>query len=212
MRPGWRPLLPAVAALLALPLLYLALLQPHAGGGWAEAPPEVRASLWPEPTPLAGFELRDQSGQAFGPERLQGQWSLLFFGYMQCPDVCPTTLSALREMRRLQVQAPQRALPQVVFVSLDPDYDHPEVMAPYLAFFDPDFTGVTGSLEALQPLTTALHIMRVERREGSVRSIDHTSSVIVVDPQGRAIGALSPPHQPSSLLARFEALRDYLGG
>jgi protein SCO1/2 len=172
----------------------------------------VRASLWPEPAPLAGFELADQRGQSFGPQRLHGQWSLLFFGYMQCPDVCPTTLMALREMRRLQAQDPRRALPQVVFISLDPDYDHPEVMAPYLEFFDPDFTGVTGSLDALQPLTAALHIMRVERLEGSVRSIDHTSSVIVVDPHGRAIGALSPPHQPSSLLTRFEALRDYVGG
>lgn len=206
-----RVLLPIAAALLALPLAGMWLGQ-RGPGDWASAPPEVRASLWPEPRPLEDFSLLDQHAQPFGPERLRGEWSLLFFGYMQCPDVCPTTLSALREMRGLQ-QRSGGVLPQVVFVSLDPEFDTPEAMAPYLNFFDASFVGAAGSLEALQPLTSALHIMRIEQnQEGAPRSIDHTSSVIVVDPEGRAVGALSPPHQPAALLARFEALRGYLGG
>lgn len=205
----WR--LAALLAAIALVALATAWLLRTRERDWADAPADVRASLWPAAVALDGFVLEDQLGRPFTPERLRGGWTLVFFGYLQCPDVCPTTLSALRDMRRLQQrQHPGAEAPRVLFVSLDPEFDTRDGMASYLAHFDPAFTGARGSLEALQPLTAALHIMRIEREEGGLRSIDHTSSVIVIDPQGRAVGALPPPHEPAGLLARFESLRRYL--
>lgn len=186
--------------------------QAPSGGGWSQAPPEVRAVLWPEPLPLPGFRLSTQHGKDFGPESLRGQWSFVFFGYLHCPDVCPLTLHALREFRRTLVERDRRAEAyRFVFVSIDPERDDAQDMDPYLAYFDPTFIGLTGSPEALEPLTSALAVKVVAfEDDGGVASIDHTSSVMVIDPQGRAVGALPPPHEPGRLFESFESLRRYL--
>lgn len=179
---------------------------------WSKAPPEVRALLWPEPRPLPAFALRTQHGEAFGPQDFRGQWNFVFFGFLQCPDVCPTTLSALRAFRRAELaQDPEAARHRFVFVSVDPGHDSAEAIGAYLGFFDPDFIGLHGPQDALTPLLQGLSIMAVPvESPGGGRSIDHTSSVIVIDPSGHAVGALPPPHEPQAMQARFARLRAYL--
>jgi protein SCO1 len=182
------------------------------GSTWSSAPPEVRAVLWPEPLPLADFRLHTQHGAAFGPADLRGQWSFMFFGYLQCPDVCPMTLSAMRDMRSMMLARDAGAAGhRFLFVSVDSTFDRAEAMAPYLAFYDPEFIGLLGPAEALAPLTSSLAVMHIEHRDDDgVRSIDHTSSVMVLDPDGRAVAALPPPHHPELMLARFEQIRAHL--
>jgi protein SCO1 len=181
---------------------------------WSAAPPEVRALMWPEPQPLAPFALQDQHGETVGPELFRGQWSFLFFGYLQCPDVCPTTLHAMREFRRRLVAAdPRAAAHRFVFVSVDPERDGLDHMREYLAYFDPQFVGLAGSAEGLQALAAPLAVKYVDFvDDNGRRSIDHTSSVMVVDPRGRVVGAMPPPQQPERMFERFERLRGYLGG
>lgn len=182
------------------------------GSAWSSAPPEVRAVMWPEPRVLDDFELHTQYGGAFGTEDLRGQWSFMFFGYLQCPDVCPMTLSAMRDMRAMMLaRDPGAAMHRFIFVSVDSAFDRAEAMAPYLAFYDPEFIGLLGEPDALAPLTGSLAVMHIEHRdEDGVRSIDHTSSVMVLDPDGRAVAALPPPHHPELMLARFEQVRQHL--
>lgn len=179
---------------------------------WSQAPPELRALLWPEPREIEAFALSDQHGRPFTQADFRGQWSFVFFGFLQCPDVCPTTLSALRELRQAQrAQDPDAGSHRVVFVSVDPAHDRPETIASYLGFFDPDFIGLSGAAQALQPLTRSLAIKAVEVvAESGSRSIDHTSSVILIAPDGRAVGALPPPHNPQRMQADFARLRQYL--
>lgn len=181
---------------------------------WNTAPADVKASLWPEPVALPPFELLDQRSAPFTPERLRGRWHLVFFGFLQCPDVCPTTLSALRGLReQWRASNADSPAPEVILVSLDYQHDRPEAMLSYLAYFDPEFIGLVGSQDATQPLLQALHVMREESvDEQGVRRIDHTGSVFVIDPHGRAVGALSPPHHPESLYRRLRALQDHLQG
>ena len=111
----------------------------------APPPPLERATLFAEPRALPAFELIDQARAPFGPERLRGQWTFLFFGFVNCPDVCPTTLAMLADVRaRIATDLPRGDVPQVVLVSVDPGRDTPPVLAQYVAHFDPSFTGVTG--------------------------------------------------------------------
>jgi protein SCO1 len=211
MRARWLPL-----TLLAASVFLLAALAMNRPGqlpaSWAAAPPEVRALLWPEPQPFGAFSLQTQHGAAVGPELFRGQWGFLFFGYLQCPDVCPTTLHALREFRRLQIAAdPAAAAHRVVFATVDPDVDTLEHLAEYLEYFDPQFIGLGGSAEGLQALAAPLAVKYVAFADDKGRrSIDHTSSVMVIDPRGRVVGALPPPHQPQMMFERFERLRRYL--
>lgn len=188
---------------------YLLLGRAPVAADWQNAPPELRALLWPEPRPLGDFRLRDQHDRPVTAADFEGRWSLLFFGYLQCPDVCPTTLTALRALR--QLQTPEAAPWRVVFVSVDPANDSPAQLGPYLAHFDPNFIGLSGEPAQVRALADALAVKVVEfRAEDGRRSIDHTSSVMLIDPDGRAVGALPPPHQPERMLARAEQVREYL--
>lgn len=182
--------------------------------GWSAAAPELQAILWPLPRAVADFELRTQHGEAFGATQLRGQWSLLYFGYLQCPDVCPTTLQSLQGLRKLLVaDEPAAATTRFVFVSVDPGNDTQERIGSYLDYFDRELVGLTGDPAQLARLASSLGVMYAEHvDERGVRSMDHTTSILVVDPQGRGVAALPGPHQPRRMLEQFGELRCHLGG
>ncbi len=216
--PGLLRLLAALALAAALVLtVFMVRSGPadRSAGLWSQAPPEVQAVLWPAAREPGPFRLITQHHQTFGPERLRDRWSLVFFGYLDCPDVCQMTLYALREFRsRLLAQDPRAGGEvQFVFVTVDPLHDTPERVRDYLEFFDPDFIGLAGDPTEVEVLASALAVHYLERVEtDGARSIDHTSSVMVFDPNGRAVAALPPPHEPGAMLDRFNRLRDHLGG
>ncbi|MFU8820608.1 MAG: SCO family protein [Gammaproteobacteria bacterium] len=205
------PILLAVLGAIVLGATLVARHGPGGSPGWANAPPELRAILWPEPIPIGDFQLLDQREQPFGPAQLQGRWTFLFFGYLQCPDVCPTAMQILRDYRQALVAAQPGLEHQVVFVSVDPEYDAPAQIAAYLAFFDPAFIGLSGPEDALAGLAGPLAIKYYEHVDAQGRrSIDHTSSIMIVDPQGRVLGAFPPPQRPERMLELFGALRRHL--
>lgn len=209
-----RSLVAAAVAVMAGATVVAVLLSrtPGSSGDWAQAPARVQAVMWPEPRPLADFELTAQDGRAFRRESLRGQWNFLFFGYTACPDVCPMSLQAMREMRRHLLEADAAAADyRFILVSVDPANDRPEDLAAYLEWFGPAFTGLTGDPAELDRLARSLAVKYevFEDGEGG-RSIDHTSSVLVVDPEARMVGALPAPLRPTAMLGQFEALRAYL--
>ena len=105
----------------------------------------AKATLLTPPRPLPEFELIDQDGSPFTQAQLRGHWSVLFFGFTHCPDVCPTTLGVLAKARQELSDLPDELQPHVVLVSVDPKRDTPQQLASYVKFFDSSFTGVTGT-------------------------------------------------------------------
>ena len=100
-----------------------------------------------------------------------------------------------------------------MFVSVDPANDTQERIGAYLAYFDRELVGLTGDPAQLARLAASLGVMYAEHvDERGVRSMDHTTSIIVVDPQGRGVAALAGPHQPRRMLEQFRQLRRHLGG
>lgn len=158
----------------------------------------------PEPRAIPAFSLTDQHGEAFGPERLGGRWSLLFFGFTHCPDICPGTLFDLAKVRKGLLASDGEAANrvQVVFVSVDPERDHPERLRDYISYFDPEFVAVTGPHEALEPLTRKLGIAyRIEPHEsGDERyGVDHSASVLLLSPAGDLYGVFPAPHDATTM-------------
>lgn len=206
-------LLLVLSILVLAAVLALFAIQRPASSDWASAPPELQAILWPGARDIGEFTELDQNGQPFGIDDLKGHWSLLYFGFLQCPDICPTTLQMLSRMRSLMVEAGQDAqIPQIIFVSVDPLNDTPERVASYLAFFSEELIGLAGSPAQLEALARSVGIHYSEFiGDDGVRSMEHTTSVIVVDPQGRAVAALPAPHKPQVMLQQFNALREFLG-
>jgi protein SCO1/2 len=173
-------------------------------------PPELQSVLRPEPKPLQAFSLTDQHQQPVNLERLQGKWSLVFFGYTYCPDICPTTLSTLtRVIRQLQNDPQGPANIQVIFVSVDPQRDTPEVIEGYLKYFNEAFVGITGTQQGIDDLSRqfgAGYMKEPDTTPGQYL-VSHTSSIFLVDPQGRLLASFSPPHDPNTIVDQFQQIR-----
>jgi protein SCO1/2 len=206
-------------------LAALALITAVAGAGlwlwreqvkpsdWAAAPAPLQALLWPVPRPVADFELRTQEGNAFRSADLRAHWSLLYFGYLQCPDVCPTTMQSLQGLRKLLTKADPKlaANTQFIFVSVDPGNDTPERISAYLDFFGDGLVGLSGDPAQLAQLASSLGVMYAEFSDPQgTRSMDHTTSIIIVDPHGRGVAALPAPHQPTSMLEQFQSVQRFV--
>lgn len=159
--------------------------------------PTIDGLLWPGSKALTAFALEDHHREAFTLERVTGRWTLLFFGYTHCPDVCPVTLSVLKNVIALIAEPDADAKPpRVVFVSVDPARDTLEHMAAYVSHFNPDFLGVTGSDADLGALTGQLGVlfMRTEPDAGGDYLVDHTAAVFLIDPRGHLVALFQAPH------------------
>ncbi len=157
----------------------------------------------PEEKVIADFELTDEAGQVFTLSGFKGRWSLLFFGFTSCPDICPNTLYQLQQVRKeLLTHLDEREMPVIYLVSVDPGRDTPAKLAEYLAFFDPAFKGLTGDDPQLRALTMQLgiayHVTEhdVEEKEYAV---DHSASLVLLSPQATLYGVFPPPPDGGSI-------------
>lgn len=132
-----------------------------------------------------GFQLTDHNGQARTLEDFKGKVVVIFFGFTQCPDVCPTSMSELAEVKR-QLGVDGDKL-QGLFVSVDPARDTPEVMKAYMASFDPSFLALYSTPEGLPALAKSFRIYykKVDGQTPTSYSIDHSAGSYVYDTQGR---------------------------
>lgn len=173
------------------------------------APPQLAAgTLLSQPRPLPGFRLDAHDGTDFTREDFTGQWSLVFFGFANCPDVCPNTLFLLDRVVE-QVADAGVTPPQVVFVSVDSERDTPEKLAEYVNYFNPEFTGVTGKGNDLQKLTQAMSVAYEFRPEGDSYTVVHSSTVLAVDPEGRLRAIFTPPLHADAIATDMTALISY---
>ncbi len=164
----------------------------------------MSATVLHEPVTVPEFELLDQHGNRFSQASLLEQWSLLFFGYTQCPDVCPSTMNVLVQMEKHLQQDSGIEKPKYVFVSIDPDRDTPEHLAHYMVFFHPEFLGVTGTQDQLQSIAEPLGVFyqkNIRKGHENNYSINHSTAIFLVDPRGRVRALMSPPHD-ATVMAR----------
>lgn len=166
------------------------------------------ATVLSEPRPLPDFQLIDAGGRAFGVGNLREQWSLLFFGFARCPDVCPNTLGLLNAVNRSLQQDGTLPPFRVVFVSVDPGHDSPEQLKSYVEYFDPSFSGVTGPESELQKLTGALYMpyAYVPVGDGGDYTVEHSGALVLVNPRAEAVAYFSPPLQLKPIVAELRSL------
>lgn len=148
--------------------------------------PHTFAGVVGDPPPAAGdFTLIDQTGANFKLSDLTGKWVLLAYGYTHCPDVCPLTLSILRDVKKaLGAQTDQLA---VVFVTIDPERDTAEIMGKYAAHFDPTFKALTGTPEQIAAAAKAYNV-KYEKAASTAAvgyAMNHTAFIYLIDPQFR---------------------------
>lgn len=202
----------------AFPLLVLIALVAFSAGvflatrGGGEAA-DIPGLLWPDPPPTAAFALTDAESRPFTREDLTGRWTFLFFGFTHCPDVCPAALATLKAVdERLEAHPVWQDRGQVVFVSVDPARDTPETLGAYVRHFNPAFRAATGEARALEALTRPLGVLhqRVDGGEADAYTIDHTASILLVDPAARLVGVFGLPHDAADIADRFTRIERFV--
>ncbi len=168
----------------------------------APAPVEPRAAtVLPAPAPLPDFELIDHTGEARTRSLFEGRWHLVFFGFTQCPDICPTTLATLSSATSTLEEKGFDAVPQIVLVSVDPDRDTPERLADYIAHFGDGNIALTGDIDALRELTEPLYIyFRKVPLSDDNYTIDHSSVVLLINPEAEFHALFSGPIRSDDLV------------
>jgi protein SCO1 len=171
---------------------------------WRSLQPPVElatGSMLMPPRPVADFNLIDHQGRSFGRANLHGRWSLLFFGYTNCPDFCPTTLATLASLEKRLREAGAAQLPQVIFVSVDAKRDTPAQLAKYVPYFDPNFIGITAADQpAIESFAKQWGVaVMVQPEKNGNYSVDHSGSIFVIDPSGRLAAVLTGPFSVNAL-------------
>jgi protein SCO1/2 len=152
------------------------------------------------------FTLTDQNGKVYTDKNLRGHWTLLYFGYTHCPDVCPLTLQLMGDvMDKLGAKA-ARVTP--LFITVDPARDTPAVMQQYVAVFGKQFIGLTGSEAQIAPVLKEFRVYAKKRPvAGGDYAMDHSGSIYLLDPTGKFAGTyeevLGPDKIAADLKARF---------
>lgn len=162
--------------------------------------------LLPQSRALPALALRDENGAAQAVDQLKGHWTLLFFGYTFCPDVCPTTLGELRQLQnRLPAEARQRM--QVTMVSVDPARDTPAQLKQYLGFYQAGYRGLTGELAQIQQLASAVSIPFIPGDTSKEHyTVDHSGNLALIGPDGRQRGFIRAPLDVAKLAAQLPVL------
>jgi protein SCO1/2 len=204
MAPQSRFLIIAFTCIAAIAGVGGALIWRHAAG-----PVELATGSYISPSrALPDFRLIDQRGQTFGSANLRGSWSMMFFGYTNCPDFCPTTLITLAALeKRLRAgAAPVR--PKVIFMSVDAKRDTPEQLAKYVPYFDPEFIGLTApSQPAIEAVAAKLGVgVIITPKADGTYTVDHSGAIFVLNPDGRLTAILTGPFTVDTLQADFQRI------
>ena len=184
---------------------------------WLRQPPppsaDLAATVFPQPRPLPeDFRLTDQDGRPLDAARLRGKWTFVFFGFTHCPDVCPTTLTVMARLKKMLAAGPDPAPVQMLFVSVDPKRDTPEVLKRYVTFFDPEFLGATAPMERLVPLTRSLGILFTYNNQGrddGGYTVDHSAQILLFSPEAQWVAVFGTPHVAARMARTFQQIRRY---
>ncbi len=198
---GWRWLL---LVGLSLTFLGMVLVLRTLRGGPAPAGELPSVTEVRDEAPLPAFVLRGPQGK-FTNANLVGHWSFMFFGYTQCPDICPTALTL---MKGVKAAVPPALTFRVVFVSVDPRRDTRALLGEYMAAFDPSFIGISGDDAALTPLTRTLGVF-YQRNDGTDTqhyTVDHSAAIYLIDPRGRLTAVFSQPHEAAKVAADYQRI------
>ena len=167
----------------------------------------TRMTILDAPRALVEFQLLDQTGKTFTRQSFAGHWSVIFFGFSHCPDVCPTTLLELAQFKDQLAELPDKQQPRIYMVSVDPQRDTPQHLAQYLQAFDPEFIGITGEDEQIAKLAANLGVAYGRQaEENDEYSMLHTAALFVLNPSGQYVAVTSPPHTSGVLAKEFSTL------
>ena len=161
---------------------------------------DMHTVMFATPRNIQPFQLLDQHSEPFGVDDFKGHWSIVNFGYTNCPDICPTNMMLLGQVVD-KLQEEQKPVPEVYMVTVDPARDTPEYLANYVKFFNPNFNALSGDESVISELARQLNNLfsRAPGGTDDLYFVDHSDNMAILNPQGQFVGIFRPPHKLSDL-------------
>ena len=158
------------------------------------------------PRIFSDFELVDHRGEVFNQEHLQDVWTIVFFGFTHCPDICPTTLAILNDTYS-KLKERERERMQIVMISIDPERDSVEKLAEYVPYFNNEFIGVTGNKHLIKRLTAELNVAYNKvPLDSDDYTVDHSTQLVLINPKGHYHGFFKAPHSEIMLRSTWRSI------
>ena len=201
-----------VVALLAVAALVLGVfVYQHMNFNRSIDPTQIHGTLLDKSRPVNAFELTGIDQKKFSNASLQGQWTMMFFGFTNCGSICPTTMAELGKMYHILEEKKAKTLPRIIMISIDPQRDTLEQLNTYVKAFNPNFYGARGEEDSIQAMTRELGIAyaRIALKgtdEAETYDIEHTGTVMLFNPKGELSAFFTMPHQASLMAEDFQLL------
>jgi protein SCO1/2 len=166
--------------------------------------------ILPRPREITPFTLETHNGEPFTLADLEGKWTFAFFGFTNCPDICPTTMAVMGQARRALGDDAFQGL----LVSVDPERDTAEVLGDYATAFAPDFIGVRGDHDEVAAFAEQVNVAFAKvpllRDDGSPDPdsylVDHSANIVIINPRGHYHGFIKYPQQADTITAAYQSL------
>jgi len=158
------------------------------------------------PRQLSGFHLISDQNMNFAIDDFKGKWSILFFGFTFCPDICPLTMKQLSNVKEELKDKANRI--NFYLVSIDPDRDSPENLRTYLDNFDEEFIGLTGEIDKIYKFSTQVNapFFPVVNSNEENYTVDHSGSLVLINPEGNYAGFFRAPHDQNKIIKALDSL------
>jgi len=172
----------------------------------------LSATVFRTPRTIQPFELTDHNGKLFNQDSLKGNWSFIFFGYTNCPDLCPNTLSMMNLMAvKIETNQPDKQIPRFIMVSVDPERDTVKQLASYIPYFNNAFIGLTGKsspqIDAITKQFGIPYFIKKKSANDTEYAVEHSGAILLVNPDGNLHALFSGPHDPTKLISEFNLIR-----
>lgn len=184
----------------------------------SKAPPQSspefkKAILLPTPKSLGDVAFTDHNGERFSKDNLLNKWSILFFAFTNCPDICPTTMQTLSQVKKTLSDVDAWDSFQIVMVTVDPERDNPERLKNYVPYFDSEFIGLTAPVKYTADFAKNVGILffKGEVLDNGGYDMDHGASLILVNPKGQYAGVITAPHKADEISNDLIKLAELVG-
>jgi protein SCO1/2 len=162
-------------------------------------------SLHTSPRELPKFTLTSHLNSDFSNQDLIGSWNMIFFGFTNCPDVCPLTLSTLDQVAN--ELSSFKNIPRSIFISVDPKRDQPEILKQYVEHFNHNMVGLTGEKDQIDKLTQSVGaIYAIADNSSENYLVDHSAHIFVTAPDGKMVALFSTPHNAKIIADDFKLI------
>jgi protein SCO1/2 len=175
---------------------------------------QMEGILWPNPPIIKPLQLTNQYGEKFTLENFKNTWSLVFFGFANCPDICPMSLQAMtKATKALRAEIGSELVLQNVFISVDPERDTLPNLAKYASYFSNELIAVTGTPDELKAVARSFNtlFMKIDEVDNDY-TIEHSSGIFFISPSGHMASVLTPPHNALQIAERFQNILSFYQG